>query len=477
MQSTFDLADISRQHPTMIARALLYISVCLQQLPPTFDTNLLHFPMSVESRIDRYISTVQTLITSDDELVSMIEGIECLILQGIFHINGGNPRRAWLSFRRALNIGQLMGLHRKNTSIPGGREMWFHIVQADRYLALLLGLPCGCADDTFDPEETFQNSDLDIDLLFTRKLSQISGSIIERNHNDNTQTYAATQEIDDRLDQLAKDLPESWWEVPTYVANDRSPKAAEAFDRLMIQIWFFQLEALLHLPFMLRNERRYEYSKFSCLKASREMIYRYLALREAETKSFCCKVVDFGALTATVTLLLGLLELPLAGEAREVQRQRDKDRTLVRTVMNSMEQLSQSNGDIVATQCVNVIKTLLSAESPTGPNGGNLRLTIPYFGTINIARPPATPPRDQSCPAMPLQQARPMQQQAGTLTWNAPTLTSHPISGPVVSFTSSQFPPNTGIPEQQMEDWGLQEADNLFFDSLLNSDIEGNWMF
>jgi hypothetical protein len=145
--STFNLSEVFKQHPTAIARTLLYISICLQQLPPNFNTKQLHFPTSVESRIDRYISTVQTLITSDDELVTTIEGLECLILQGVFHINSGNPRRAWLTFRRALNIAQLMGLHKRDTPVPGGRAMWFHVVQADRYLGLLLGMPCGCADD------------------------------------------------------------------------------------------------------------------------------------------------------------------------------------------------------------------------------------------------------------------------------------------------------------------------------------------
>lgn len=478
--STFDLSEVSKQHPTVIARTLLYISVCLQQLPPGFDTNLLHFPTSVESRVDRYISTIQTLITSDDELVSTIEGLECLVLQGIFHINAGNPRRAWLTFRRALTIAQLMGIHKRDSPVPGGREIWFQIVQADRYLALLLGLPCGCADDVFGPEETFQNPDIDKDSLFTRKLCQISGSIIERNLNDNIQAYAATQEIEENLEQLARDQPASWWAIPTTIATDKSHEAIAAFDRLMLQIWFFQLEALLHLPWMLRaaTERRFEYSKFSCLKASREMMYRYLALREAEAKSFCCKVVDFGALVATVTLLLGLLELPQASESREAREQEESDRALVRTVMTSMETLSTTGGDAVAKQCVNVINTLLSAESPSGPNRGNLRLTIPYFGTINIARPPVTPIQNANSTFDSLEppQTVPANQQQGIQDWQGLQYTPQNQSHvPVVSFTSSQFP--AYLPGQQIEDWGLQEADTLFFDSLLNTDLEGNWIF
>lgn len=130
----FDPGEISEKHPTIIARTILYLALCLQQLNPDFDVNQLHLRQSVEARIERYITIVSGLVTSDDELVSTVEGLECLSLQGLYHINAGSPRRAWLTFRRALNVGQLMGIHMRSTRIPGGRELWFQIVRADRYL-------------------------------------------------------------------------------------------------------------------------------------------------------------------------------------------------------------------------------------------------------------------------------------------------------------------------------------------------------
>lgn len=134
----FNLAEISKKHPTIIARTVLYLAVCLQQLNPGFDRKQLHLLPSVEARVERYLTTVSGLVTSDDELVSTMVGLECLTLQGVYHINAGNPRRAWLMFRRALNIGQLMGIHRPSSAIPNGIEMWYQIVQADRYLVINL---------------------------------------------------------------------------------------------------------------------------------------------------------------------------------------------------------------------------------------------------------------------------------------------------------------------------------------------------
>ena len=113
---------------------LLYLASCMQQLDPGFDTTQLKLYPSLEARMERYVSMVQALVTSDEELVCSIQGLDCLIMQCAYHNNAGQPRRAWLTIRRAMNIGQLMGIHLQPCAIPGGKAAWSHIVQADRYL-------------------------------------------------------------------------------------------------------------------------------------------------------------------------------------------------------------------------------------------------------------------------------------------------------------------------------------------------------
>jgi hypothetical protein len=266
----------------------------------------------------------------------------------------------------------------------------------------------------------------------------------------------------------------------------------------MCLLGYFQVMAFLHLPFMLRasKERRYEYSKFSCMRASREMIDRYLSLRRAGTKSFCCSVVDFEALTSTVTLyLVGIMEPETTGESQAQRQQKESDKTLVQAVLKSMEELSQSGKDLVATQSVGVIKSLLAIDSPSSPSGrqtGNLKLTIPYFGTISIVRPPPPAPQNDSSnipflqqlpPQSMMGQAVPSQAWQGSFTPATPSY-EIPTKVPMISFMSSQFPefscqvPEPEQPEQQqqIQDWSLPE-DNLFFDSLLQTDLEGNWIF
>lgn len=70
-------------------------------------------------------------------------------------------------------------------------------------------MPAGSCEDKYEADENFQNPDIDKDDLFQRKLSEISLRIIERNQSENTPVYAATQEIDELLETLGKEMPDS----------------------------------------------------------------------------------------------------------------------------------------------------------------------------------------------------------------------------------------------------------------------------
>lgn len=78
-------------HPASIAVILLFIG-------------------SVKERadIDRYLALVDRWVLSDEEYSCSLEGLECLIVSARIYADIGQPRRAWLSFRRGLMFAQLM---------------------------------------------------------------------------------------------------------------------------------------------------------------------------------------------------------------------------------------------------------------------------------------------------------------------------------------------------------------------------------
>lgn len=300
----------------------------------------------------------------------------------------------------------------------------------------------------------------------------LASRIIDRNQNEQAHTYTTTQEIDEAFESLAAEMPKGWWDAPEDLPSDNTREAVAVFDRFMFQIIYFQFVALLHLPFMLRaaKERRYEYSKFSCMKSSREMVNRYLALRNTTIGTFCCRIIDFGAFTSTVTIFLGLLEPSSSGDMRD-QQQRDSDRHLVKMVLQSMERISRPGKDPVASQSADAIRSLLAIDSPPGLHTTNLKLSIPYFGTISIVRPPISPPSVET-EALPASRAETTTGHDLTRRrrHNIHFRDDAPTVPPLISFTSSQF--SSAVPDQfQVEGWEMPDADTMFFDSLLNQDL------
>jgi hypothetical protein len=445
--------------------------------------------------MEKYISAVITLVTSDDELVITIEGLECLLLQGLFQLNSGKLRRAWLTFRRALSITQMMCFDKdfmkskkgvNSSSVKARKQMWHQVIMSDRYVSVLLGLPCGTEDDCFGPEETLNGANDEIDLIFERRLSVIAGHISKRNQAESSRINSQSQVIEEDMDRLAKDMPQEWWKIPRLDSSNRSRAVAQQFSRLTTQMWYYQLETLLHLPFMLRaaTEHRYEYNKIVCMRASREILLRYLALRHVNNTQLLCRVVDFATFIASLTIILCLFQPSQESEIIRSQQQRD-DTALLEEIILSMEKLARSSDrEVVAKQSVEVLRALLKVNDTSGTSKGNLRLTIPYFGTISITRPAPIQNIDQTKNTPLFQginvgytttgfqhnQTVPHQYVAES-DFQGVSINSNLPSPPVASFTSTQFP--WLVPETPIENWEWQEEDTLFFDSLLSSDIGG----
>lgn len=58
--------------------------------------------------VERYIDAVDRWVLSDDEYAGSLEGMECLILKSKWFADVGQPRRAWICFRKGLMYAQLM---------------------------------------------------------------------------------------------------------------------------------------------------------------------------------------------------------------------------------------------------------------------------------------------------------------------------------------------------------------------------------
>jgi hypothetical protein len=58
--------------------------------------------------VETYVEAVDRWVLADDEFAASLEGIECMILKAKWFADVGQPRRAWIAYRKGLMYAQLM---------------------------------------------------------------------------------------------------------------------------------------------------------------------------------------------------------------------------------------------------------------------------------------------------------------------------------------------------------------------------------
>ncbi|RYP39933.1 hypothetical protein DL768_010689 [Monosporascus sp. mg162] len=401
--------------------------------------------------MSRVFNTATRLVTSNDELVSSVEGIECVMIESMYLNNAGNLRRAWLANRRAMVMAQMMGLH-TGTGSPrmifenetrdriDPHYMWFRLVLSDRYLSLMLGLPQGSLENVFASPEAL-DSCMAVERM-ERMESVAAGLILQRNSAERTD-LAATYKVDKMLQEAAALMPPQWWLMtPNLTATADDAKAFEESIRLTNQFAHHHLLVQLHLPYMMlpsSAEPSYDYSKMTAASASRAIVAQFVSFRNSISATTYCRGIDFVAFIASTTLCLAHIEARRQHKSdtgksvtffQSLQHQRLSDRGLLERTLEVMEIMAQRSRDAVAQKISSILRPLLAIEDNSFKGGcyhisassevdkqesqclGNtseafhaLHIQIPYFGTIQIEHRPTL--SDTIKPAQTLSQEWP----------------------------------------------------------------------
>ncbi|KAI1418704.1 hypothetical protein F5Y13DRAFT_149835 [Hypoxylon sp. FL1857] len=399
-------------HPALLAKRLMQLTSCMQTMSSNVVLPELVSRESIRVQMNRMASVVSDLVASNDNLVGSVEGLETLNLVALYHANSGNLRKSWLSIRRALSVAQLMGVDRWPDDKPlksvdpksdlstrtRASTLWYRMNFSDRYLSLLLGLPAGSDDNSFAGPEHMARCSLTERL--ERLHTAIAGAIIKRNLSSRRgaadAAFGTTQTIDCDLEMAAKSVGADWWRPlePIDVSTATPRELVHAHGHVMMQMNQYHLLILLHLPYMMRDpkERRWDYSKTTCLNSSRELLRAYLFFRDLTDAASACRHTDYGALTAAMTLLLGYLDPKLRARDVATSNQRDADRNLVLAVRDTVKGIAERDGDKLARETSDIITRLLPLtdvdlmmeDSDDSISNSPVRLEIPYLGTINI---------------------------------------------------------------------------------------------
>lgn len=395
-------------HPLVLARRALRILICVQQVPPAFDWESLGMGLP-QAEVLRRLDSTCVLVTSNDDLLGYAEGIECLILHGYYQVNAGSLRKAWMTFRRAINMAQIMGIDRGHSAAfrscdpngdparrPSATTLWQRLVFSDRYLSLLLGLPVGSHSDDGVYEEEIPRETV-VERL-ERVHTVCSAKILRRNHiqhrhrgRDKQDTtpheYALTQEIDLDLEAAARVMPYGWWDEPKLDPFASQEILWEATARIICQMHHFTLVILLHVPYMLHepSSSRYDHSKSQCLTAARELLSRFISFRNLNVSAHSCRRVDYAALIAAMTLCLSYL----GRRKGEIWERTRGDRELVESTRRRMEHVAGLTADSLSKEAVGIIERLAPIiEKAAGKlqtrDRKEMHFNVPYLGSINI---------------------------------------------------------------------------------------------
>ncbi|UDD59295.1 hypothetical protein AFCA_006716 [Aspergillus flavus] len=506
-------------HPVLIARYMLQLALFLQHLPPDLHKEIQGLSESPRAIMERLADVAIYHVTTNEELIGSIESLECIMLESLYQVNIGNLRRGWVAGRRAISVAQLMGLDRSDNQTRykaldprtkyNPQLMWLRIIIVDRHLCLLLGLPQGCTDHSMATETRLAN-DCPMGRL-ERLHCVVMSRVLERNASKpSCPDLAATRAIDLELQKAAGNLPSKWWMVPKF---DRAATDLQAVfwdtRRLVVQICHYNLLNQLHLPYMLRSSSAgspSEYSRITCVNASREVLSRYTSLRSFNRIAYSCRTVDFLALMAAMALLLAHMDSRRDGAENLLANQYLSDRGMIEQVQENMNEMNRLNSDELSAQSADLLKALLAIDvdkgirrvsvSEAGSENSNdlgleeegvVRVHIPYFGIIRIIR-------DATTGTMHRDEVH----RFGTTTNNTPntlsfqvahTADSHEfptafahhdhqqqqpcqntLSDLGISLTPSP-PTQGGYPELAAggEDWAFQGVDMAFFESIMRN--------
>lgn len=383
--------SIQGDQPGTTAKALVWLALCIQQLPKDQLRQLRSVSHTALTLVLAYMEESDALLALDANEGGSFQALECLVLQTKCYVNMGRPRRAWMSLRGALTKAMLLGLHRP---VPddelGSANLWATIWRLDRQLSMVLGLPDAVPE--LHPSLSEISSDHPLESQIMHRMAVLCGSINSRNQNGKTATYSTTVQLDEELDSLQQMLPTHWWNLRRETAMPLG-----SFHIVQsLKLNYYQLRQMIHLPYMTRSftERRYEHSRLSVLEASEGMIRTYGDRRlHPDGAAVICFLIDFLAFSAGLVLATDLI-------SRHADRSTEAEEQKWEVILHLVCELRYASTLLdypVVARAAQLLEYLHQARHGMYDGPAVYEAAIPYFGKVRIRSPtPRASLRDQT---------------------------------------------------------------------------------
>ena len=460
-----------------VATGLICIVTSLQQVRVGIDDHNLQLSTSTNRLVERITVAVDQVILSKETYTESMMGVQLLILKAKQHADGNQLRKAWLRIRQAIHTAQKIDLARP---LPGmtpaeilGRQRFMgSMFETDRFMSLLLGLPYAMDEnfnDKLATEIIGEHPDIIMRVRALRRITAIaSGHINDRNASSEPASISATGLIQDTLTRAELSLPVEWWDIASHTTNLTDPMLAH--ENLMTQLWFYQTQAFLQLPFMLKaaSDPSLEWSRVTCLDSCRSLITIFNTLRSNPPLSaYTCKCEDFQGLLGAIVLLIGLLQYA-STDQEPTERTFEADIQLIDITKETFRYSRQQQGGNIAKQGLHVLDTLSTFLESHGQDNKEPRkatLFVPYFGTISVEAAPVWRPKKFIVQKDVL---------SNDIVWTHDSVPAH--------GAANILEPDSGFPEidQQHYSWSTDDPSPSKIDwdiILMGPELQQDWNF
>jgi hypothetical protein len=316
--------QLSDKDPVAVAAGLICIVMSLQQIRVGIDDHELRLSSTASQLVYNITVAVDQVILSKEIYTHSMMGVQLLILKAKQHADSNQLRKSWLRIRQAIQTAQKIDLAKpipgiSSAEILGRQRFMGSMFETDRFISLLLGLPYAFDDNFTDrlaTEVIGDHPDISTRARALRRITAIaSGHVNDRNASKDPASISATNSIQQTLTAAADSLPLSWWNLPRHAEDLSNPMLLH--EHLMTQLWFYQTQALLQLPFMLRaaSDPSFDPSRITCLNSCRSIITIFNTLRSSPALSvYTCKCEDFQGLLGFIMRHKGLSQARAVSE-------------------------------------------------------------------------------------------------------------------------------------------------------------------
>ena len=389
-----------------LSKAILCLCLGLQQVDASFIKARLNLPLPRADLVQYYLSVIHDNVFSDDRYLLKTDGLEIGVLLAKIDANAGRPRKAWLTYRRAISFALLLGYNRKATwqvtsadptAGPKRRAIFWALFSGDRYFSLVLGLPYSLSDQQCDIVSMTESMELaNVGPKVMYELSNLGGRLIERYQNPELVSLETTMRYDKQLQELKKHLPS----LDQLNPHDPSISFEDIYDRVIILTYFNYIRTLLHLPFMLKGwDSTFEHNRKISLESSREMLKAYSCLRTSLDGEYInCRFINFQIFLVCLVLIINSIAFEpfVATRSASDAAALEKDWDLVTSVKKLLESDEKGSTGAAKAQdsAIETLNLLLDCRNRCPDEEDSKQISIPYFGTITIR------PRDEAKAAL-----------------------------------------------------------------------------